>query len=130
VKAQELDRVETFISTMVAFSPRYPAGPDLHGRRFGRLQVLHRMPKPARVLASAYSRGRHWWAVECDCGTVTTACHKNLIKGNTTSCGCRKRETSTANLALAGHPGTTRESALRSWETRRQKYGPNGRRSR
>jgi hypothetical protein len=59
-------------------------GKDLTGRRFGRLVVLRREGR--------YPGGATTWSCRCDCGTVKTIARGNLIKGNTVSCGCYKRE--------------------------------------
>jgi hypothetical protein len=85
---------------------------DLSGRRFGRLLVLHRVPKPEHV-TGPYSPYRRFWAVACDCGNTTVACHKDLLAPNhTRSCGCLQAETSIANL------GDPREASLRGWSGR------------
>lgn len=56
---------------------------DLAGKRFGRLTVVR----------FDGVRGRHThWECMCDCGkkSISTSC--NLVRGNTTSCGCYKVE--------------------------------------
>jgi len=52
----------------------------LSGVRFGKLVADH------------YA-GDGKWFCRCDCGQTTTVITTNLTKGNTTSCGCRFRET-------------------------------------
>lgn len=54
---------------------------DLSGERFGRL------------LVSQYVGGGLWRCV-CDCGATSQVLTSNLKKGNSTSCGCKRRETS------------------------------------
>jgi hypothetical protein len=56
---------------------------DLLGMRFGKLIVTGR----AQTLCK-----RARWDCLCDCGAATTTLAKYLLCGDTTSCGCRKRE--------------------------------------
>lgn len=53
---------------------------DLKRKRFGRL------------VAKKYL-GHSKWECRCDCGGTTIAIASNLTKGNSTSCGCKRRET-------------------------------------
>lgn len=56
---------------------------DKTGRRYGRLTVLYR----------AENRYNHpVWLCICDCGTETKVRANNLSRGDTTSCGCYRRE--------------------------------------
>lgn len=57
---------------------------DLTGRRFGRLTVVE------RVFPNLY--GKAQWRCKCDCSNEIIACAGNLVKGNTTSCGCYRLE--------------------------------------
>lgn len=57
---------------------------DLSGRRFGRLSVV------SLEYVGDYNEGH--WLCECDCGKRIVAIDHNLKRGQTTSCGCRKRE--------------------------------------
>lgn len=57
---------------------------DLTGRRFGRLTALDRMEEKRG--------GKYMWRCRCDCGQETEVPVSSLLSGNTTSCGCRKRE--------------------------------------
>lgn len=59
---------------------------DLIGQRFGRLLVVDET-KPLREHC-----GRYWECV-CDCGKHIVKREKNLIQGNTRSCGCLFIET-------------------------------------
>lgn len=54
---------------------------DLHGLRFGFLQVISRAPN---------TTGDARWNCSCDCGNLTVSWGANLRSGNTTSCGCAK----------------------------------------
>ncbi len=57
---------------------------DLTGQKFGRLTVLKR--------AGSTSAGRSLWKCQCDCGVRCTATGKDLLSGNTKSCGCSRRQ--------------------------------------
>lgn len=57
---------------------------DLTNQRFGQLVVIER--------AENTSRGSTTWRCRCDCGGTTTVPAGNLKTGNTTSCGCFRRE--------------------------------------
>lgn len=55
------------------------------GATFGRLTVLRQVP--------AAGRQGTVWRCRCLCGVETEVRRKDLCHGNTTSCGCLKRET-------------------------------------
>ena len=55
------------------------------GQRYGRLVVIER--------AGSDREGKSLWRFKCDCGNETTITAKSAKSGNTTSCGCRRRET-------------------------------------
>lgn len=55
---------------------------DLTGKRFGRLTAVR------------YVGGGHW-RCQCECGGVAVVLTGNLTRGNSTSCGCKRRETLT-----------------------------------
>jgi hypothetical protein len=68
-------------------SKGYPAankGPNLAGRRFGRLVVLRESDKTGD--------GERRWACSCDCGGLKTTRQRLLLVGKTESCGCLQRE--------------------------------------
>lgn len=65
-------------------------GRDLTGEEFGYLKV-------AGKSKDLDKNGRTLWVCECKCGNVVEHISDDLIKGNTTSCGCRLKES-----ALAG----------------------------
>ena len=56
---------------------------DLRGQVFGRLTVIERGAHIKKVAA---------WLCRCTCGGLTTVGTTSLVSGNTTSCGCWKRE--------------------------------------
>lgn len=62
---------------------------DLTGRRFGKLVVLER--------AGSAADGHAAWRCRCDCGNETVVTGAHLRKGETTSCGCWKRELSSTH---------------------------------
>lgn len=56
----------------------------LEGHRFGRLEVISRVPGTA-------------WLCKCDCGRTKIVTTSNLRGGNSTSCGCKRDETRTTH---------------------------------
>lgn len=55
------------------------------GQRYGRL----------RVVGQEQDARRHYWVCQCDCGERASVYKYFLLKGLTTSCGCRAQETRT-----------------------------------
>lgn len=66
---------------------------QLAGMRFGRLTVLKKVPKPKQTLPSG-----SYWLCKCDCGTEKIVKGNSLTGGFTNSCGCYKREVSSAMM--------------------------------
>lgn len=62
---------------------------DLTGYRFGRLTVLHHKITPGP---------KTFWVCRCDCGKEVMVGSGELKSGNTKSCGCLRRETSSKFL--------------------------------
>ena len=60
---------------------------DLTGKRYGRLVV---------VGFDRLQNHKTYWKCACDCGLVVVATGNNLRSGNTSSCGCLRRETAKA----------------------------------
>jgi len=58
---------------------------DMTGQRFGRIVCT----KPLGSIKSGMV-----WECVCDCGNTIKAVRGNLIKGNTNSCGCLKKQLS------------------------------------
>lgn len=59
---------------------------NLIGQKFGKLTVLKQ---------SQERRERHViWICQCDCGNLTEVCSKELLNGDTQSCGCLARNNS------------------------------------
>lgn len=76
---------------------------ELKGVRFGRLAVLHK----------AVGTKRMSWVCVCDCGNKVVKAQVDLRSGDTTSCGCLKREM----LALRNTThGLTDTPAYRKWK--------------
>lgn len=55
---------------------------DLTGRRFGKLTVIKR--------EGANRNGSATWLCNCDCGNKKVACGRELVNGDTSSCGCAR----------------------------------------
>lgn len=58
---------------------------NLSGKRFGRLVVDSKGKLK-------YNKGGAWWKCNCDCGNIVEIASAHLRKGDTTSCGCYRRE--------------------------------------
>ena len=69
---------------------------DVSGQRFGRLMVKR----------YAGSQRGAMWECTCDCGNTTIVKASNLRRGNTTSCGCVKRESIAAVRRTHGRTRT------------------------
>lgn len=63
---------------------------DLTGRRFDRLEVLHR----AGTKRMKGPRTEPTWLCRCDCDRVVIVLGVNLREGRTRSCGCLRTEVS------------------------------------
>jgi hypothetical protein len=63
---------------------------DFIGKRFGRLIVVEFHSKRG-------TRGRLFWVCKCDCGNNKIVNQDNLVYGNTSSCGCFKKELHTTH---------------------------------
>ena len=64
---------------------------DLTGKRFGKLTVIRREGTNKRGLAT--------WLCQCDCGNTKTVCGRELVVGDTKSCGCSRRTTRTHGMS-------------------------------
>ncbi len=87
---------------------------DRTGHVFGRLTVVARdITKP-----SASKGGRVYWICKCECGQFTTVTGHELSCGDTSSCGCIKKE-KTASInrthGMAGNP------TYRSWQAMKER---------
>lgn len=73
---------------------------DLTDRKFGRLTVVQKNPVAAK------NRDSRWDCV-CECGTTLTVIRGSLTSGNTISCGCYRKEVSTATQTSHGMSDST-----------------------
>jgi hypothetical protein len=85
---------------------------DITGRRFARLLVISRSPRPNPKSQKAQ------WICRCDCGTQLDVVGDNLRTGNTRSCGCLKKELSISRPFKHGQSHTL---AYRSWHGARSR---------
>lgn len=60
---------------------------DLTGQRYGHMTVLRY--EGTHVSRGGFRQGS-LWLCRCDCGRMTVVMGKNLLSGNTRSCGCRQ----------------------------------------
>jgi len=98
-------------------------GLDLTGRRFGRLVAIDRVPgNPSRTR----------WNCICDCGNRTVTLTGCLIQGQTTSCGCFKKEVVGAMNRTHGHARGNRTYKIwggmiqRCYNSRNQRFADYG----
>ena len=72
-----------------------PPMTKLYGRRFTNLTA---------ITPSGNSKNGHViWICLCDCGETTEVLATNLLSLNTTSCGCLRKEVTTARSVTHGH---------------------------
>ena len=69
----------------------------LTGQKFGRLFVTGHAVNKSR---------KTFWHVRCDCGVARIVMGTHLRRGNTTSCGCKGRETLNKRNVTHGFTGT------------------------
>lgn len=62
---------------------------DITGQRFGKLVAI-------RAEGRTLDR-RELWLCKCDCGNTALTRKRNLITGNTKSCGCLRKENGVAD---------------------------------
>lgn len=78
---------------------------DKSGLRFGRLLVLNRIPR--REMPHSHNA---MWRCQCDCGETVTVAGANLGTSQV-SCGCYRREASSARLRTHGLSSTAEFSS-------------------
>ena len=81
---------------------------ELTGSRFGRLTVLQRATSGKRVP----------WSCKCDCGAVVVCAQADLRRGDTTSCGCAKRD---VTVARNYRHGLTDTPTYLKWKSMRRR---------
>lgn len=72
---------------------------DIIGERFGSLVVLRRVED--KISPKGYKKPQY--ECICDCGNKKIAVRGNLLTGNTTSCGCYKKELDHKRFLKHGH---------------------------
>lgn len=72
---------------------------DLTGQHFGELTVLYRTENKCKTATC--------WVCQCSCGTIKPILAQNLIKGKTTSCGCKNREKASQRMSDYNYKNTT-----------------------
>lgn len=78
-------------------------GEDLSGRVFSRLKVIR---EAERV------KGKRRWVCVCECGLPAIVEHGALKSGNTTSCGCFRKESAAKKMTVHRCAGRGRKSRL------------------
>lgn len=63
-----------------------PKKEDLRGRKFGRLTVI------GEAKEHTYEGHSSWWLCKCECGNTLEVRRSCLVRGDTQSCGCLKKE--------------------------------------
>lgn len=78
------------------------------GRRFGKLTVITESGKD--------KHGRYLWVCRCDCGMTTQPINgNNLRHGDSTSCGCWRRETTRKTGRAAIKHGMSGTKIMHVW---------------
>lgn len=72
---------------------------NLIGMRFGRLVVIDREPPKSK-------KSKGLWICKCDCGNITKVDTHRLKSGNTTSCGCKRTESTKKAMTKHGERQT------------------------
>lgn len=80
-------------------------GKDLTGQRFGRLLVL-------KQIGIDVKSGQKRWLCECDCGNKKETITSYLTSGDTSSCGCYRKECELKNLKEAREKGVNKTHGL------------------
>jgi hypothetical protein len=95
---------------------------DLLNIHFGRLLVLRRASSVRRPNGKTRPR----WLCRCDCGNERIVRAEDLRAGNSTSCGCKQRESARSRLLTHGRSD---EPLYKCWVQMKQRcYNPNNQR--
>ena len=94
---------------------------DLTNKRFGYLVLIKRAPNKGTRTA---------WLCQCDCGETVVRALQDLQRGDTVSCGCRRREVNAKrNRLRTTHGHTVDGKPSPTWETwhsmKERCYNPN-----
>lgn len=101
---------------------------DLTGRRFGRWLALVRAPLPKKTSG----RVKNGWLCRCDCGTERVIPTQQLLSGRSTSCGCKRTESTAKAIhengrnTLGRFHGTVVSQLRRKTLNRNNKSGVRG----
>jgi hypothetical protein len=100
--------------------PKSKYSTGLEGQRFNRWTVIsfsHQLP----VIKST----DYFWLCKCDCGTMRAVRGRELVRGNTKSCGCWRQERTSKAATKHGHltGKDTPSPEYRSWNHARQRVG-------
>lgn len=87
-----------------------PSKIQLIGKRFGKLTVIAEGGKD--------KHGRYLWVCRCDCGKTTRPINgNNLRQGETTSCGCWRREQTRKTGKAALKHGMSKTKIMHVWSS-------------
>ena len=75
---------------------------NLTGKTFGRLTVIEKNG----LLGNGKQGGTTAWLCRCSCGELITVRGRDLMTGNTKSCGCFSRESRSKRFTTHGKSGT------------------------
>ena len=92
---------------------------NLIGRRFGRLVVIAEAPSKKSPCGS----GRTYWTCQCDCGNVVVVGKTHLLYGDSTSCGCFRKEVSSSRARRHGETKTRLHNVWCGMKERCSPYG-------
>lgn len=91
---------------------------DLTGMKFGKLTAVREVGKN--------NKGSFLWLWDCDCGGTLVSIGAVVKNGNTSSCGCAKRE---ATVRRNTTHGMSKNSAYSNWKDMFKRcYNPNNKR--
>jgi hypothetical protein len=96
---------------------------EMIGQRYGRVEVMDCWRDSERRLT--------WVLCRCDCGREPVTQAASVKRGNTTSCGCRKRSVLSENSVTHGQSGTPawnswRKMKGRCYDVRNNRYSSHG----
>lgn len=77
---------------------------DLTNQTFNYLTAIHTIPKPEHVKSKQLGT---WWLCKCECGNERIVRSRELLAGETKSCGCKNQFTSSANFKGVGRVSQT-----------------------
>jgi len=84
---------------------------NLKGERFGRLVIIKRAADGTLPSGGQYVR----WHARCDCGGKSVVSTAHLRAGETTSCGCKRRDNKIGPYIKHGEGGSSKSAEYRAW---------------